>query len=72
MSNGKKVRVKVKTATSTYEGYLLVPPMRNRVSDILNEEERIFINLTDVRINGSQEATPYISINRNLIESIVE
>lgn len=71
-SKGKKVRVKVRTSTTIYEGFLLVPPMRNRVSDVLNEEERAFINLTDVRIGAATEQIPFISINKNMIESIIE
>ncbi|MBI3812167.1 MAG: hypothetical protein HY283_08185 [Nitrospirae bacterium] len=72
MAAGKKVRVKVRTVYASYEGVLIIPPMRKRVSDVLNEEERTFINLTDVRINASSEEVPYISINKDMIESIIE
>jgi Family of unknown function (DUF6812) len=72
MAAGKKVRVKVRTSFASYEGILLIPPMRKRVSDVLNEEDRTFINLTDVQINGSKEMVPYISINKDMIESIIE
>ena len=69
---GKLVRVKVKTGNTMYEGNLLIPPMRKRVSDILNEEERTFINLTDVSINGSKETLAFVALNKELIESIFE
>ena len=72
MAAGKRVRVKVRTSFASYEGILLIPPMRKRVSDVLNEEERTFINLTDVQILGSGEKVPYISINKDMIESIIE
>jgi len=72
MAAGKKVHVKVRTSYASYEGFLLIPPMRKRVSDVLNEEERTFINLTDVQIDGSHEKVPYISINKDMIESIIE
>lgn len=72
MSEGKRVKVRVKSVRSTYEGYLLVPQMRKRVSDVLNEEERLFINLTEVRIDGAGSEIPFVSINKQLIESIVE
>jgi hypothetical protein len=72
MSGGKKVRVKVRTVYASYEGILIIPEMRKRVSDVLNEEERNFINLTDVKINGGAENVPYISINKDMIESIIE
>ena len=72
MAVGKKVRVKVRTVYASYEGTLIIPPMRKRVSDVLNEEERIFINLTDVQISGVGEKVPFISINKDMIESIIE
>jgi hypothetical protein len=72
MAGGKKVHVQVRTVYASYEGILIIPPMRKRVSDVLNEEERTFINLTDVQINGSSETVPYISINKDMIESIIE
>ncbi len=72
MAADKKVRVKVRTAYASYEGILIIPAMRNRVSDVLNEEDRTFINLTDVHINASSEKVPYISINKDMIESIIE
>ncbi len=70
MPEGKKVRIKVRTANSSYIGDFLIPPMRNRVSDAINDEQRLFINLTDVLINDKDKAE-FVSINRNLIESIV-
>ena len=72
MSTAKKVRVKVRTINASYEGDLLIPPMRNRVSDLLNEEIRVFINLTDVSMEGSAKRVPFVSLNKNLIESIIE
>lgn len=72
MAVGKKVQVKVRTAYASYEGFLLIPPMRKRVSDVLNEEDRTFINLTDVQVDGSPDQVPHISINKDMIESIIE
>jgi len=72
MAGGKQVRVKVRTVNATYEGNLLIPPMRKRVSDVLNEEERTFINLTDVQIDGSKEIIPFVALNKEMIESIIE
>ncbi len=71
MAEGKKVRIRVQTVKSTYIGDFLIPPMRNRVSDAINEEQRLFINLTDVVINDKDRAE-FVSINRTLIESIVQ
>jgi hypothetical protein len=71
MTEGKKVRIQVRTANGSYVGDFLVPPMRNRVSDAINEEQRLFISLTDVVIND-KERTSFVAINKNLIESITQ
>lgn len=71
MPEGKKVRIRVRTASCTYVGDFLVPPMRHRVSDAINEEARLFINLTDVLINN-QDRSDFVAINKNLIESITQ
>ena len=72
MSEGKRIKVLVKTVRSTYEGHLLIPQMRKRVSDVLNEEERFFINLTEVHIDGGATEIHFVSLNKRLIESIIE
>lgn len=71
MAEGKKVRIRVRTVSSLYVGDFVIPPMRNRVSDVLNEEERLFINLTDVVINDVERAE-FVSLNKNMIESITQ
>ena len=48
MTQGKKTRIRVRSSLSTYVGELLIPPMRNRISDVLNDESVLFLNLTDV------------------------
>lgn len=72
MSEGRRIKVQVRAARCTYEGYLTIPQMRKRVSDVLNEEERFFINLTEVKIDGNQSPVPFVSVNKNMIESIIE
>ena len=71
MAEGKKVRIRVKTVNCIYVGDFLIPPMRNRVSDAINEEQRLFISLTDVMINDREKAD-FVAINKNLIESIAQ
>ncbi len=71
MPEGKKVRIRVRTSSCIYVGDFLIPPMRNRVSDAINEEARLFINLTDVVIND-KDRTEFVAINKNLIESIAQ
>ncbi len=71
MPDGKKVRIRVRTVSCTYVGDFLIPPMRNRVSDAINEEQRLFISLTDVMIN-EKDRSDFVGINKNMIESITE
>ncbi len=71
MPEGRKVRIRVRTVNCTYVGDFLVPPMRNRVSDAINEESRLFISLTDVTIN-EKEKSDFVAINKNQIESIAQ
>ncbi|MBI5411237.1 MAG: hypothetical protein HZA21_04515 [Nitrospirae bacterium] len=71
MPEGKKARIRVRTVNGTYVGDLFIPRMRNRVSDVLNEEERLFINLTNVVIDD-KERTGFVSLNKNLIESVTQ
>lgn len=71
MTEGKRTRIRVRTVNNSYVGDFMIPPMRNRVSDVLNEEQRLFINLTDVVINDKERAE-FVSLNKNLIESITQ
>lgn len=71
MTEGKKVRIQVRTVSGVYVGDFLIPAMRNRVSDAINEEQRLFISLTDVVIND-KDRTSFVAINKNLIESITQ
>lgn len=71
MTEGKKVRIQVRTVNGSYVGDFLIPAMRNRVSDAINEDQRLFINLTDVVIND-KDRTSFVAINKNLIESITQ
>jgi hypothetical protein len=45
--------------------------MRNRVSDAINEEQRLFISLTDVVIDD-KDRSDFVAVNKNLIESIAQ
>jgi len=51
VAEGKKVRIRVRTVSCAYVGEFLIPPMRHRVSDAINEDTRLFISLTDVVID---------------------
>ena len=45
--------------------------MRNRVSDSLNEAQRLVISLTDVVIDD-RERLNFVALNMNLMKSIVQ
>ncbi len=70
-TEGKKVRIKVRTLHTTYIGDILLPAMRNRVSDYFNDDKYMFLNLTDVRIESTKEQVEFVCLNKHLIESIV-
>ena len=71
MTQGKKTRIRVRSSLSTYVGELLIPPMRNRISDVLNDESVIFLNLTDVIIDDTQHSD-FVALNKMQIESVVQ
>ncbi len=71
MTQGKKTRIRVRSSLSTYVGELLIPPMRNRISDVLNDESVIFLNLTDVVIDDTQHSD-FVALNKMQIESVIQ
>ncbi|MGE0473818.1 MAG: hypothetical protein AB7P17_09315 [Nitrospirales bacterium] len=71
MNQGKKTRIRVKSSLATYVGDILIPPMRNRISDVLNDESVLFLNLTDVVINDTVQAD-FVALNKNMIESVIQ
>ena len=70
MVDGKKIRIRVRTVNAIYVGDIIVPAMRNRVSDLFNDEKVTFINLTDVTIDNAVNNVDFVSLNKNHIESI--
>lgn len=71
MTQGKKTRIRVRSSLSPYVGELLIPPMRNRISDVLNDESVIFLNLTDVVIDDTQHSD-FVALNKMQIESVIQ
>jgi len=72
MRDVKKVRIQVCTVSDrTYVGDFVVTPRRNRVSDEVNEDARLFISLTDVLMDD-KDPIDFVAINKNHIESIIE
>lgn len=71
LNQGKKARIRVKSALATYVGDVLIPPMRNRISDVLNDESVLFINLTAVVIDDTVQSD-FVAVNKNMIESVIQ
>lgn len=71
MNQGRKTRIRVRSSLATYVGDLLIPPMRNRISDVLNDESVLFINLTDVLIDETSRSE-FVALNKNMIESVIQ
>lgn len=67
---GQRIKVKVKTAGSTYIGNFFVPELRTRLSDVLNDRDKDFISLTDVSMNDSDKRIGFVCLNKHLIESL--
>lgn len=70
ITQGKKVRVRIRTIHAVYTGDLFVPSKRNRFSDVMNEPSLVFINLTDVKVDGTHDKIKHLALNKFLIESI--
>ena len=45
--------------------------MRNRISDVLNDESVLFLNLTDVVIDDVHHSE-FVALNKMQIESVVQ
>jgi hypothetical protein len=71
MTQGKKIRIRVRSSLATYVGQLLIPPIQNRMSDVLNDESVLFINLTDVVIDET-EHSEFVALNKTQIESVIQ
>ncbi|TAK03494.1 MAG: hypothetical protein EPO39_11895 [Candidatus Manganitrophaceae bacterium] len=70
ITQGKKVRVIIRTIHTVYTGDLFVPSKRNRFSDVMNEPSLVFISLTDVKVEGTPDKIKHLALNKFLIESI--
>jgi hypothetical protein len=69
---GQKARwvtVRVETEGAVYEGRLYVPETKKRVSDVLCDD-RLFLNMTDVTINGSTEIESFLAVNKSFVKTL--
>jgi hypothetical protein len=61
--------VRIETETATYQGQVCVPETRRRLSDIL-ADERPFLHLVQVQINGAEEREPFLALNKRFIQTV--
>jgi Family of unknown function (DUF6812) len=61
--------VRIETETATYLGQICVPETKRRLSDILGDE-RPFLHLVQVQINGGLEREPFLALNKRFIQTV--
>lgn len=61
--------VKIETDGATYEGQVCVPETKRRLSDVL-ADERPFLHLVQVSINGAAEREPFLALNKRFIRTV--
>jgi hypothetical protein len=68
----KRIKVRVWMGGLIFTGEVTIPPMRKRLSDVLNTDDQLFINLTNVIVNEGGERVAFLSINKHRIDAISE
>lgn len=61
--------VSIETENAIYVGRVFVPETLRRLSDVLCDE-RPFVNLTEVSINGHQPVEPFVALNKTCIRTV--
>jgi hypothetical protein len=61
--------VRIETDGATYEGQICVPETKRRLSDLL-ADERPFLHLVQVSINGSGDREPFLALNKRFIRTV--
>jgi hypothetical protein len=61
--------VRIETDGATYVGAVCVPETLRRFSDLL-ADERPFLHLVQVSINGSKDLEPFLALNKRFIRTV--
>jgi hypothetical protein len=61
--------VRIETDAATYVGQVCVPETKRRLSDVL-ADERPFLHLVQVQINGSDQLEPFLALNKSFIRTV--
>jgi hypothetical protein len=68
-ARAKWATVRIETDSATYVGRVYVPESKKRLSDVLNDE-RPFLNLTEVTINDSQSLESFVAVGKSHVRSV--
>ncbi len=61
--------VQIETEKAVYTGRIYIPESKRRLSDVLTDD-RPFVNLTEVSMNGTDQVEPYLAINKRFIKIV--
>jgi hypothetical protein len=61
--------VRIETDGATYEGQVCVPETKRRLTDAL-ADDRPFLHLVQVSINGAVEREPFLALNKRFIRTV--
>jgi hypothetical protein len=61
--------VRIEAEAATYLGRVWVHESEERVSDILSDE-RLFVSLTEVSINGDPNVEPFVAVSKRCIRTM--
>jgi len=61
--------VRIETEGAVYVGRIYVPETKKRLSDVISDE-RMFLSLTDVKVNDAQTVESFVALNKQYVKTI--
>ena len=61
--------IRIDTDGATYVGQVCMPETKRRLSDVL-ADDRPFLHLVQVSINGGLEREPFLALNKSFIRTV--
>ena len=68
-ARARRCVVRVEVEGAIYVGKMYIPDGKRRVSDVL-ADDRSFLNLTDVSIDGSEVLEEYLAVNKDYVRTL--
>ena len=65
----RRATIRIETDNSVYVGRIWVSDAKQRVSDVL-AEDRQFLSLTEVKVNGGDQVEAYMAVNKSFIRTL--